>query len=195
MVNYMFKLPKDFLEIVHENYTQILAEDLKKGVKRLKNLAKTGTVDELQHELEKHRAWRDGIEELFFADVVHIGPFAFKVGKVKRALLAQLDGLDEALLSSMERRVEADAELVVKKVEEVLAEVTRDETDYKDIESVVKSKEFVAALPQKKKEIKELRKAVRRKMKVLDKYLFRFNEEKKEIVLASIWAKPIQIDI
>jgi hypothetical protein len=64
---------------------------------------------------------------------------------------------------------------VVDKVDEILLEVKKTESDYQNIEQVVASKNFIQALPEKKKEIKLLRKAARRKMKILDRYLYSFN--------------------
>ena len=126
--------------------------------------------------------------------MLNLGPFAFKVGLLKTKLIETLTDLDKYLMEHMEKRVEDDSNLVVDKVDEILLEVKKTESDYQNIEQVVASKNFIQALPEKKKEIKMLRKAARKKMKILDRYLYNINQETKFNVLTKVWQYPVQID-
>jgi hypothetical protein len=88
--------------IVNDQYAEILTDDIKRAKRKLKQLAKEGSVDELADTLKKYKYLKDGIKELFFKDVLNLGPFSFKVGLLKSKLIETLTDLDKYLMEHME---------------------------------------------------------------------------------------------
>ena len=184
----LFKVLTALLEASNE-YAHILAENIKEFTRKQKS--SDTTVAAYQKVLQENKRIANEIEVLFYEDSLRMGPFVVRVGDLKKRLNKKLNELNKVLLEQIKRKVDQSKQQIGTEVDEVLKIIRKQ--NYKNIEEVTETRNFIKVLPDKQLEIQRLIKGVNDKAAVLDENLFRLGEQE----TISIWeafARPMEID-
>lgn len=166
-----------------------MSENIKEFTKKQKSSEMT--VETYQKTLQENKRKQNEIEILFFEDTLKMGPFVARVGDLKKRLNKKLNELNKILLEQIKKKVESAKLKIGTEVDEVLKIIRKQ--NYKNIEEVTETRNFIKVLPDKQLEIQRLIKGVNDKAAVLDENNFRLDEQE----TISIWeafARPMEID-
>ena len=112
------------------------------------------SVEGYQQILQENKRKENEIDELFFEDTLLLGPIVVRCGELKKRLKKKLNEMNKVLLDQIKRRVDESKKQIGEEVDNVLRIVKKQ--DYRNIEEVTETKQFIKDLPDKMLEIQRL---------------------------------------